>query len=313
LTVTQTSKPEQSKRKLEIVKYRITHKTWYVYAELAPVCHNLVHLSPRETDTQQCNDYQLLVDPPPAFLAERADYFGNLTQYFSIENAHRKLEITAESTVEVRPPKARDSKTTSWQECVVRHSSGVEARGNGFSIDPVVYQLTLPSTRVPPIAELRDYAAKSFTGRIPIVDAIVDLTSRIHRDFKFDSRATTVNTPLADVLRLRRGVCQDFAHLATGCLRAMGLAARYTSGYLRTIPPPGKPRLVGADVSHAWCSCWCGPLGWVDFDPTNDCLVDDSYVTIAWGRDYDDVCPIQGVFVGTGEHRIGVSVDVAPC
>jgi transglutaminase-like putative cysteine protease len=295
------------------VKYRITHKTWYVYAELAPVCHNLVHLSPRETDTQQCDDYQLLIDPAPAFLAERIDYFGNLAEYFSIENAHRKLEITAESTVEVDPSKARDSKTIAWQECVVRHSSGTKTRSNSVSIDPVDYQLALPSARVPPIADLRDYAAKSFTGRISIVDAIVDLTSRIHRDFKFDSRATTVNTPLADVLRLRRGVCQDFAHLATGCLRAIGLAARYTSGYLRTIPPPGKPRLVGTDASHAWCSCWCGPLGWIDFDPTNNSLVDDSYITIAWGRDYDDVCPIQGVFVGTGEHRIGVSVDVAPC
>jgi transglutaminase-like putative cysteine protease len=135
---------------------------------------------------------------------------------------------------------------------------------------------------------------------------------RIHKEFRFDPRATTVETPVADVLSNRRGVCQDFAHLAVGCLRSMGLAARYTSGYLRTTPPPGQERLVGADASHAWCSCWCGSLGWIDFDPTNDRLVDDSYITIAWGRDYGDVCPIQGVFVGQGEHRIRVSVDVAP-
>jgi transglutaminase-like putative cysteine protease len=294
------------------VKYRITHKTWYVYAELAPVCHNLVHLAPRETANQWCDNYSLLIEPTPAFLAERTDYFGNLTQYFSIENAHRKLEITAESTAEVQAPTMREAGSSPWRQCIVRPANEIPAEGENHSIDPVDYQLTLPSTRVPLVSDLRDYAAKSFTARVSIVEAIVDLTSRIHRDFKFDSRATTVNTPLADVLRLRRGVCQDFAHLATGCLRAMGLAARYTSGYLRTIPPPGKPRLVGADASHAWCSCWCGPLGWVDFDPTNNCLVDDSYITIAWGRDYEDVCPIQGVFVGTGEHRIGVSVDVAP-
>jgi transglutaminase-like putative cysteine protease len=295
------------------VKYRITHKTWYVYAELAPVCHNLVHLSPRDTSNQKCDDYRLLIDPVPAFLAQRTDYFGNLTQYFSIETAHRKLEITAESMVEVQAPKAPEVAPIPWRECVVHPANEVAAEAGNHSIDPVDYQLALPSARVPVLADLRDYAAKSFTGSVSIVDAIVDLTSRIHRDFKFDSRATTVNTPLADVLRLRRGVCQDFAHLATGCVRAMGLAARYTSGYLRTIPPPGKPRLVGTDASHAWCSCWCGPLGWIDFDPTNNCLVDDSYITIAWGRDYEDVCPIQGVFVGTSEHRIGVSVDVAPC
>jgi transglutaminase-like putative cysteine protease len=173
-------------------------------------------------------------------------------------------------------------------------------------------QLTFPSPRVPPLVELRDYAAKSFLPNRSIVQALVDLNVRIHHEFRFDTRATTVDTPLWEVLNLRRGVCQDFAHLATGCLRSMGLAARYVSGYLRTTPPAGKPRLVGADASHAWCSAWCGPLGWVDFDPTNNCLVGGSYVTIAWGRDYGDVCPIQGVFVGGGDHRITVSVDVAP-
>jgi len=295
------------------MKYHITHKTWYLYAELAPVCHNLVHLAPRATPHQKCSEYRLKIEPVPAFLTHRVDYFGNRTEYFSIENAHRKLEITAESVVEVQPL-AHDHRgaAPTWKQCVVRPTS-VEVNGDEpASVEPMHSQLAFPSPRVPYLPELRDYAAKSFAARSSILEAISDLTSRIHHDFHFDSRATTVNTPLIDVLRLRRGVCQDFAHLATGCLRAMGLAARYTSGYLRTSPPPGKPRLIGADASHAWCSCWCGPFGWVDFDPTNNCMVGDSYVTIAWGRDYGDVCPIQGVFVGTGEHRIGVSVDVAP-
>jgi transglutaminase-like putative cysteine protease len=160
--------------------------------------------------------------------------------------------------------------------------------------------------------ELRSFAQPSFAADRPIVECLRDLTHRIHQHFAFDARATTVRTPLDEVFKLRRGVCQDFAHLAVGALRAMGLAGRYVSGYLRTNPPPGRPRLVGVDASHAWASCWCGALGWIDFDPTNNCFVSDDHITVAWGRDYDDVCPIQGVFVGGGEHRMGVSVDVAP-
>jgi transglutaminase-like putative cysteine protease len=175
-----------------------------------------------------------------------------------------------------------------------------------------VYQLTLPSPRIALLPEVRTYALRSFSAGRPIVEGLIDLSARIHADFAFDSRATTVHTPLQELMRLRRGVCQDFAHLAVGCLRAIGLPARYVSGYLRTIPPPGKPRLVGADASHAWLSAWCGPLGWIDFDPTNNVLTGDSHITIAWGRDYGDVCPIQGVFVGGGDHSMGVSVDVVP-
>jgi transglutaminase-like putative cysteine protease len=255
----------------------------------------------------------LKIDPAPAFLTHRDDYFGNRSEYFSIEGAHHKLEIVAESTVEVSPAmdiKYRDSPP--WEDCVVKQTTAGDDGVDREPTDPVLWQLTFPSPRVPAIAQLRDYAAISFPPDRPILTALADLTQRIHHDFRFDARATTVDTPLAEVLRLHRGVCQDFAHLATGSLRAMGLAARYTSGYVRTAPPPGTPRLVGADASHAWCSCWCGPLDWVDFDPTNNCFVGDSHVTIAWGRDYGDVCPIQGVFVGGGQHRIDVSVDMAP-
>ena len=295
------------------MKYKITHKTWYAYAELVAVCHNLVHLAPRSRARQRCASYHLAIEPRPAFLAGRDDVFGNRAEYFSIESAHRKLEIIAQSVVEVSPatpPQSTDTPT--WEDCVFaskRRDRSMVALG---PIEPLHSQFTFASPRVPNLREVRDYASKSFTPRRSVLEAIVDLTSRIHREFQFDPRSTTVDTPLAEVLRHRSGVCQDFAHLATGCLRAMGIPARYTSGYVRTLPPPGKPRLIGADASHAWCSAWCGPLGWIDFDPTNDCLVSDSYVTIAWGRDYSDVCPIQGVFVGGGDHRISVSVDMAP-
>jgi transglutaminase-like putative cysteine protease len=141
---------------------------------------------------------------------------------------------------------------------------------------------------------------------------VIELTARIHKDFTYDTQATTVHTPLAEVFAHRRGVCQDLAHVQIGCLRSLGLAARYVSGYLRTLPPPGRPRLVGADASHAWVAVFCGPLGWIDVDPTNNALVDTHHVTISWGRDYSDVCPINGVFVGGGAHVMTVSADVEP-
>jgi transglutaminase-like putative cysteine protease len=295
------------------MKYHIVHKTWYAYSELAPICHNLIHLAPRATGRQTCVDYRLSIDPEPAFLTHRDDCFGNRAEYFSIEGAHQRLEIIAQSTVELSPIVAHQpDRSPAWETCL---SGGGGAESNGAvrtEIEPALWQFTFPSPRVPQVAGLRECAAPSFPAGRPILAALAELAARIHGDFRFDARATTVDTPLADVLRLRRGVCQDFAHLATGCLRAIGLPARYTSGYLRTSPPPGRPRLVGADASHAWSSCWCGPLGWIDFDPTNNCFVGDSHVTVAWGRDYSDVCPIQGVFVGGGHHRIGVSVEVAP-
>jgi transglutaminase-like putative cysteine protease len=295
------------------MKYQLTHKTWYAYSEPAPVCHNLVHLAPRATARQTCTHYRLRVDPAPAFLSRRDDYFGNHIEYFSIEGPHRKLEVAGESTVEVRPLDARSlEQSPPWE--AVAHA----ARHTGDplqpleTLTPLEWQFIVPSPRIVGTPELKAYAALSFPAGRPVVEALRDLAARIHRDFKFDPRATTVHTPVDAVLRLRSGVCQDFAHLAVGCLRAMGLAGRYVSGYLRTTPPPGKPRLLGADASHAWASCWCGPLGWIDFDPTNNCLVSDAHISVAWGRDYGDVCPIQGVFVGGGEHRMGVSVDVIP-
>ncbi|HYO24263.1 MAG TPA: transglutaminase family protein [Lacipirellulaceae bacterium] len=295
------------------MKYQLIHRTWYSYSEPAPVCHNLVHLAPRSTPRQSCSHYRLRIDPRPAFLSRRDDYFGNLIEYFSIEGAHRRLDVIAESTVEVKPLATRPLEQSPPWEAVA-----AAARHTGDPLEPLEtlkplpWQLAFPSPRIGRSAELGAYAATSFPAGRPVVECLRDLQARIHRDFKFDTRATTVHTPIGDVLRLRSGVCQDFAHIAVGALRSVGLPGRYVSGYLRTTAPPGKPRLIGADASHAWASCWCGELGWVDFDPTNNCLVSDNHITTAWGRDYGDVCPIQGVFVGGGQHRMGVSVDVAP-
>jgi transglutaminase-like putative cysteine protease len=295
------------------MKYHLVHKTSYSYSDPAPVCHNLVHLAPRTTGRQSCSNYRLRIDPAPAFLSRREDYFGNSVEYFSIEGPHRKLEVMAESSVEVRPLALRRlEQSAPWEAVAAAALHTGDPLQPLETLEPLPWQMIFPSPRIAQSKELKAYAAPSFAAGRPIVVCIKDLAARIHRDFKFDPRATTVHTPLADVLRLRGGVCQDFAHLAVGALRSMGLPGRYVSGYLRTSPPPGKPRLIGADASHAWASCWCGELGWVDFDPTNDCLASDNHITAAWGRDYGDVCPIQGVFVGGGEHTMGVSVDVAP-
>jgi transglutaminase-like putative cysteine protease len=290
-----------------MTKYSIKHRTWYAYAEPAPVCHNMLRLAPRPIESQRCKSFRLQIAPEPAFLARRNDWFGNFVDYFSIEGSHSGLEITSECLVEVAQPAALSAASSPRWESVCNLASPDAALD-----DLTIYQLTLRSARVRPSPALRDYALPSFAPGRPILDAIIDLTHRIHRDFEFDPKATTVHTPLEELLKLRRGVCQDFAHLAIGCVRSMRLPCRYVSGYLRTTPPPGKPRLVGADASHAWASAYCGPLGWVDFDPTNDTLTGASHITIAWGRDYSDVCPIQGVFVGGGEHSMGVSVDVVP-
>ncbi len=289
------------------MRYRITHTTQYAYSEPAPVCRNEVRLTPREDTWQRCEQHRLLIKPDPADMGGRYDFFGNHVNYFSILEAHRRLNVTATSFLKVseRPQPDSDS-SPSWES--VRDMLREDVTTTGFAN----FQFAFPSPRVRTDRSLTDYAAVSFTTQRPILAAALDLTARIHHDFRYDPKATTVHTTLEEVFATRRGVCQDFAHVQIACLRGLGLAARYVSGYLRTLPPPGKPRLVGADASHAWISLYCGELGWIDFDPTNSVIPGTDHITLAWGRDYDDVCPIRGVFVGGGHHTMSVSVDVEP-
>jgi transglutaminase-like putative cysteine protease len=289
------------------MKYKITHTTRYQYADAVPVCHNKVHLAPRKTATQECDQHRLLVHPTPADRRKRFDYFGNQVDYFAIHAAHRELTVTAISRIEVAPPPPRDpAATPAWE----RLATELNTDRGLLSLE--AYQFVLDSQRVNRSSTLAVYAKKSFLPGRPVLEAARDLTARVHADFVYDPRATTVHSALEDVFRHRRGVCQDFAHVQIGCLRSLGLAARYVSGYLRTVPPPGRPRLAGADASHAWVSIYCGEAGWVDLDPTNNMIPTTDHITIAWGRDYSDVCPIQGVYVGGGQQSMTVSVDVAP-
>lgn len=285
--------------------YRIQHITKYAYTEPVAVGHNLIRLAPLEGPLQQRRSYRLLVIPEPTDSIIRQDAFGNQVDYFSIEEAHRGLTLSATSDLVVTN-KACPLPGPGWE--TVRDS--LPHLSSNDLIQP--YQFTFQSALVPTEATYANYATLAFTPGRPIVDAVRDLTSRIHRDFDYDPHATTVSTPIKEAFEKRAGVCQDFAHVAIACLRSIGLSARYVSGYLRTLPPPGKPRLIGADASHAWLSVYCGEVGWIDTDPTNDKLMNNDYVTIAYGRDYADVCPIQGVYVGGGSHTMSVSVDVAP-
>jgi transglutaminase-like putative cysteine protease len=286
---------------------RVVHQTDYEYAELVTSSYHEVHLAPRTGAAQVCQSHSLEISPTPSAVCERIDYFQNTAAYFSLHQPHRSLRIVARSEVRVEEPRqsALPLYGPPWER--VRDDVARDRRAEFLE----AYELTFPSRYVPADSSLRDYAVSSFPRGRSWLDAARELTTRIHAEFVYDPHATHIFTPLSDVLRNRRGVCQDFAHLQIGCFRSLALPARYVSGYLLTKPPPGQPRVVGADASHAWVSAFCPDIGWVDFDPANGVMPGGQYVTVARGRDFDDVAPVGGVVVGGGRHLLRVSVDVA--
>ena len=287
--------------------YNVRHTTTYSYLDPVSICQNLVHLTPRETQFQSSDGFSLEISPVPMLLRSWTDAFGNVVWYFSLEEPHHELCVTARSRVQVIPREIPiPTETPAWE--LVRDQLA-------SSLDPelrAVSQFRFESPFIQHLAEARDYAAISFTPNRPILDAALDLTQRIYTEFEYAPTTTNVSTPTQHVLRQRRGVCQDFAHLQITALRSLGLAARYVSGYLLTLPPLDKPRLVGADASHAWLAIHCPGYGWIDLDPTNNVIPQERHVTIGWGRDYGDVCPINGVLTGGGSQVLKVSVDVMP-
>lgn len=288
-------------------QYQVVHTTKYCYSEPVPQCYSETHLTPCDSPRQACLDHQLTIQPTPHKMDEWVDYFGNRMQFFTIQDRHEEFVVTARSQVQIRPADLRPHKATpAWEK--VRDAVRVARDDQGWGARQFVYE----SPHVTLFDELERFAAPSFEPGRPWLEALLGLTARIHELFTFDPTATNVSTPLETVLQLERGVCQDFAHLQIGCLRAMGLPARYISGYLLTSPPPGQPRLIGADASHAWLSAYCPELGWVEFDPTNNLVPSLEHITVGYGRDYSDVCPIKGVFIGGGDHSMQVSVDVQP-
>jgi transglutaminase-like putative cysteine protease len=263
-------------------------------------------MQPRPCPNQQLLSSQLKINPLPCDYRTRTDFFGNQVAWFSIREPHREFVVTACSEVQIFPqPVQLDfSHGMSWE--LVKEALWTDRS------EPLLEarQFALDSPFIAADAELADYAQASFTRGKALIEAIHDLMQRIHRDFTFDPEFTNLATPLTTVLQHRRGVCQDFAHLAIGCIRSQGLAARYVSGYIETLPPPGKKKLVGADASHAWFSVYLPDLGWMDFDPTNNQLPGDRHIIVAWGRDYSDVTPLKGVIFGGHNHELKVAVEV---
>ena len=289
------------------MKYRIVHRTTHRYRSHVSVGNHIACLTPRSLPLHRCVSHELHISPAPATRSERVDYFGNRLTIFTVQEPHRILVVESRSEVDLADEATQwPEMSPPWEEVAQglrddRSDAGLEA-----------YQFVFESPRIRPSPEFASYAAQSFTPGRPLTNALLDLTTRIHKDFRFDSKATNVGTPSEEVFRKRRGVCQDFAHVQIACLRSLNLPARYVSGYLRTYPPPGRARLVGADASHAWVSVYCPGAGWLDVDPTNDMVPSRSHVTLAWGRDYGDVSPLRGLILGGRDHKLKVAVDMEP-
>jgi transglutaminase-like putative cysteine protease len=311
------------------VRYRITHTTHYHYSQAVGLCQNEAKLQPRNFWRQQCQSTRFDILPTPADFIERVDFFGNHLAYFAIQQAHTQLTVTSISEVIVfsKQLNLNLENPLSWEQArallqeTFMHTQLQNQQGQSQQqtnnteknlelLDARQYLLDSPMVTTTP--ELSDYAQSSFLPNRPLVQVVQDLMQRIFKDFTYDPTFTTIATPLSEVLAHRRGVCQDFAHLAIGCLRAYGIAARYISGYIETVTEPGKQRLVGADASHAWFAVFIPGIGWLDFDPTNNTLPHDRHITLAWGRDYSDVTPLKGIAFGGGQHTLSVSVDVLP-
>ena len=289
------------------MKVHITHRTEYFYSEPVPLCHNIVRLRPRDSDWQTCLKHELLLSPMPTTRREHRDFYDNHVTMFSVQEPHHEMSIVAQSEVVLRQriiPEAAQS--LPWESVL----SALVTRRDAAVLDAIQYSFDSPFAKSN--AELRDYALQSFSNGRPLLHAAFELTQRIHRDFRFVPGSTQVGTPVDDVMRIRQGVCQDFAHLQIACVRSLGLAARYVSGYVITQPPPGQARLTGADASHAWLSIFFPDIGWFDFDPTNGVMPTNGHIALAWARDYDDISPVKGIMIGGRRHAHRIGVDVIP-
>lgn len=286
-------------------RFRLRHITRYEYSEPVALSQNQLRLTPRNRGGQRLLRRRLAISPKPEELTHRRDYYANWVSHFDVYEPHEELVITSFAEVEVARP-AIDLKTESPHWDAITHQLKTDITGNGLHR----YQFTFASPLVPLLPLAKDYAAKSFPKGRSILQATFDLIERIHQDFTYDPNATTVSTPVAEVFEKKRGVCQDLAHVTLSCLRSIGLAASYVSGYVRTYSIQSQTELVGADASHAWVSVFAGPLGWIDFDPTNRLVVRNEHIVLAIGRDYRDVCPVNGLFIGGGQQKLTVSVQL---
>lgn len=288
--------------------FRVRHQTTYAYESLVLHAHHLAHVRPRQLDYQTPRRTSIEVSPAPRSQHRQVDYFGNECDVIEVLAPHERFEVVATSEVEVRERALLAHLTDAAGRGIGWRRASEQLARDGQLLAEREFCFDSPLVRAQPL--LRDYALPSFHAERPLREALLELNARVHADFKYEPASTDVSTPLGQVMRERRGVCQDFAHVMIGCLRSIGLAARYVSGYLETLPPPGQPRLVGSDASHAWVSAFVPGLGWLDLDPTNAVLPNLRHVTVAHGRDFSDVSPLAGVVLGGGRHTVTVGVDV---
>ena len=292
------------------MRYQIRHLTRYDYSGQATLSHNEARVLPRNLPWQKCLNSEWQISPKPVRLRERTDFFGNRVAYFSTENVHDSLEVVVVSEVDVSARPAQDIfSTITWPDAVSDVAQS-HRTGNRECIDARLYVLESPFVRQQ--QTLQQYAEECFEDTSDLIQGLHILNKRIFDEFTYDPGVTTTATPVHEVMAAKSGVCQDFAHLMIGCLRSLGLPARYVSGYMETLPPPGQEKLLGADATHAWIAAFIPGWGWLELDPTNGCLPDERYIVLGWGRDYADVTPLKGVMTGGGEHELSVAVDVIP-
>ena len=289
------------------MRYRVRHSTRYQYALSVSNCYNVAYMLPRNTATQQVSGIDIQLSPVATTRNTRTDCYGNQFLQFSVERDHSQLEVTVTSQIQVKDIESNINldfgNPCSYVKYLLENTKDIASI--------TAREFMLGSPMVQPQQYLADYAAPFFSDDRPFLSAVMELTQRIHQDFIYDPNFSNIATPLADVFKHKRGVCQDFAHLAVGCLRSLGYPARYVSGYLETIPPVGEKKLIGADATHAWFAVYSPGEGWFEFDPTNSTVAGEQHITTAWGRDYSDVTPMKGVIFGGGHSpQLYVSVDV---
>jgi transglutaminase-like putative cysteine protease len=288
------------------LKYQIAHTTEYHYHQSVSLCHNIALLIPRNTELQECRKTLVKITPQPDIINEYEDFYGNKALYFAVQQEHSSLRVTVLSQVEKLKPRNLTMglhSNIAWEEI-----SNMLAKQGDDHFEARQFIAATPITA--PTKEIHEYALQSFTPKRSVFEAVSDLVKRMHTEFEFKPGFTTLATPLTEVMEQRKGVCQDFAHLAIACTRSVGLPARYVSGYIETTAPKGAEKLQGVDASHAWFSIFIPQSGWLDFDPTNNLIPSDQHITIGWGRDYADIPPLKGVILSIGRHQLNVTVDV---
>lgn len=292
--------------------FQLSHTTSYKYQNGVTFCHNLATIKPKNIEGQTLLDYQLEISPKPTEVSEKTDFFGNTVTRFSIQQFHKKLKVTAKSKVLRDFSLQPDINTSTIGKSITLNEALLEIK----SIDTEILEIRqyiLESILIAKISkEIKAYASISFKANRPVFESAFELMERIFNDFEFNTDVTNVATPIREVMENKKGVCQDFAQIGIACLRSVGLPARYVSGYIETLPPPGKEKLIGTDASHAWFSMYIPKFGWVDFDPTNNQIPKNQHIIVAHGRDYYDVPPLKGVIYSSGDNKMKVEVDIRP-